>query len=127
MEDEEKQKKESEEVRLPETPPIPLLPEAPKLRAVKPVSLSGKISKPVSFPPLNDKKITGGRDSSQKAALALSSVGAFTTPILVLTLGGYWLDEKFHHTTMIFTILGLLAGMAVGTVSLISIMNRMMR
>jgi F0F1-type ATP synthase assembly protein I len=65
-----------------------------------------------------------GRDYG-KAMIASSAVTAFLAPIVVLCLGGYWLDQRMKHTTPWFSMIGVILGLVLGVTSLIRVLDRL--
>ena len=70
------------------------LPEVPKLAPILPPN------------PLNKQAPGNGPGSSQKAAIATTAASAFVMPVLVLSVGGYYLDKKIKDAVPWFAILG---------------------
>lgn len=97
-----------EEDALPEVPSVPTLPEAPKLKP--------------NLPPI--KKPSDEARDYQQMGLAYSLPAALVAPILALTLGGWWLDERFHRSPT-FTLGGALLGTVTGFINMFRIANRL--
>ena len=96
-------------IRLPEVPAIPELPHAPKLSPALP---------PRPKPPSEE------RTDLQKAGIAYTLPASLIAPIIVLTIAGYWLDERFHKSPA-FTIAGALLGAVSGFINMIRIANKL--
>ena len=81
---------------------------------------------PVNLPPDPSKPKSGGVEpgSYRNTALAMQSASSFIAPIIVLGVGGGWLDTKVHSGG-IATVIGFILGFVVGVVSLLRIVNRM--
>ena len=83
---------------LPQVPEVPELPRPPGLK-----------------PPLAraaPQKERGESGEYRKMGIAYSIPAALIAPIVVLTLGGWWLDGRFHLSPY-----GTLGGALLGTVS----------
>lgn len=102
---------ESDEERIPKVPPIPDLPKAPELRP----NLPAKPQHPSSE-----------RTDLQKAGIAYTLPASLIAPVIVLTIGGYWLDQKLNKYP-IFTITGALLGTISGFINMIRIANKLNR
>lgn len=63
--------------------------------------------------------------SYNKLALATTAASSFIMPIIILSVGGFFLDRALHHETYWIAFLGVLVGLVAGTISLINIMNRL--
>ncbi len=89
------------------------LPEVPKLAPV--------------LPPHPGKAAERGQGpgSNQKAAIATTAASAFVTPVLVLSVGGYFLDKKIHDAVPWFAMLGVVVGMIVGITALLRIIKKL--
>jgi F0F1-type ATP synthase assembly protein I len=59
------------------------------------------------------------------SAIATSAVSSFVTPIVVLCLAGYWLDQRMKHKTPWFSMAGVIVGLVLGTSSLMRVLNRL--
>jgi hypothetical protein len=70
-------------------------------------------------------KVATEAASYSKAAIASTAVSAFVTPIFVLCLGGYWLDQKLKHVTPYLAMLGVIVGLILGIASLMKVLNRL--
>ena len=97
------------EEQLPEVPAIPELPTVPKLSPALP---------PRPKPPAEE------RTDLQKAGIAYTLPASLIAPIIVLTIAGYWLDERFHKSPA-FTIGGALLGAVSGFINMIRIANKL--
>src|ERR1051326_2745150 len=100
MADKDKRDKEFSE-RFPAPPPSTDLPEAPKIE--------------VKLPPVGGKQAPGSvkPGAYRKVAIAATAASSFVTPILVLALGGVWLDKRLH-TGGICAFIGAVLGFIVG-------------
>jgi len=89
------------------------VPEAPQLprvaRPAKPKA-RGASSEPGSY---------------RKSAIASTAVTAFVTPTIVLSLGGFWLDQRLHHSTDYLAGIGVVLGLIVGTSALLRIVAKL--
>ena len=99
--------------RFPEVPPAPHIPEPPKL--TQPLPPHPAKPRPGAVEP-------GGYN---KLALATTAASTFIMPIIVLSVGGWWLDQKLHHTTAWLAFIGLLVGLVVGVSALLKVVNRL--
>src|SRR4051812_1726260 len=92
--------------RFPRMPAPPDVPDPPKIQA--------------NLPTHPDKPQPGAVQPGQysKLALAFTAANSFIMPVLILSVGGFLLDQKFGHNKGMFSILGVLLGLAVGIVSL---------
>ncbi len=97
--------------RFPDLPPGQELPEPPKL--------SHLIPRPVKPP---SGSIEPG--SYNKMAIAATAASSFIMPILVLSVAGWWLDEKLH-TKPWLAFGGVVLGFIAGTVSLLNVIKRL--
>jgi hypothetical protein len=100
--------------RFPDVPPLPSVPNAPKLAP--------------KLPPYPDKHPRPGQvapGSYNKMAIATTAASAFIMPIIVLSVGGWYLDNKLHHKTDWLAFLGVLIGMIVGVSSLLKVVSRL--
>lgn len=81
---------------------------------------------PVNLPPHPAQRKPSGVEpgSYRNTALASQAATSFIAPIMVLGVGGAWLDTKFH-TGGIVTVVGFILGFVVGVVGLLRIVNRM--
>jgi F0F1-type ATP synthase assembly protein I len=104
------QKADNPEV-FPTVPPLPELPEAP-------------VMKP-NLPP-RAKRLGEEASQTQKMGLAYVLPTALAAPVVVLTLAGYWLDQRFHKSPY-FTMGGALLGMISGFINMLRIANRLNR
>lgn len=75
--------------------------------------------------PADRRKIAIESASYSKAAIASTAVSAFVTPIFVLCLGGYWLDQKLKHQTPYLAMLGVIVGLILGIASLMKVLDRL--
>jgi hypothetical protein len=99
--------------RFPETPETPEVPDVPKFE--------------VKLPPHSSQTQPGGiaPGSYGKMGLAFTAATSFIMPVIVLSVGGWWLDQKLHHTTAWLAFVGVLLGLVTGVVSLINVMNKL--
>jgi hypothetical protein len=96
--------------RLPELPAVPEIPDAPSLKPILP---------PRPIPRAEEKP-----SDLQKAGVAYSLPASLIAPIIVLTIAGYWLDEKYGNYPA-FTITGALLGTISGFINMIRIANKL--
>jgi F0F1-type ATP synthase assembly protein I len=75
--------------------------------------------------PESTKPDAGTIASYSNSAIATSAVSSFVTPIIVLCLGGYWLDQRMQHKTPWFAMVGVVVGLVLGTSSLMRVLNRL--
>ncbi len=115
----------------PEAPKVPMLDSAPQ--PVKDVTIKSGQEVP-EVPRLEPvvrptKPKAGGSSievgSYRKAAIASTAATSFIMPTLVLSLGGYWLDQKLHHTTNYLAFVGVVLGLIVGTSALMRIISKL--
>jgi F0F1-type ATP synthase assembly protein I len=104
LHDEEERK---EEVNL---PPIPELPNAPKLNP--------------NLPPLPREKEDPEAKQYRQMGIAYTLPVALITPIILLTAAGWWLDQRFHRSPL-FTMGGALLGIVTGFINMIRLANRL--
>ena len=97
---------------VPELPETPDLPRTPELNPVLP---------PRPLRPAEEKA-----SDLQKAGIAYTLPASLIAPIIVLTLAGYWLDERFGKSPA-FTISGALLGAVTGFINMIRIANKLNR
>ncbi len=98
--------------RFPTVPPAPEIPEAPKLAP--------------KLPPHPDRQKPAVEPGSyNKMAIASTEASAFVMPIIVLSVGGWWLDQKLHHETAWLAMIGLLVGLVAGISGLLRIISRL--
>ncbi|HZT43086.1 MAG TPA: AtpZ/AtpI family protein [Chthonomonadaceae bacterium] len=118
MSDEERERDEEEEEDALEArfPPAPRAPEVPEVPHFAP-RLPEHPSKP------RPGAVEPG--SYNKLALATTAASSFIMPIIILSVGGYYLDRALRHETYWIAFIGVLVGLVVGTISLINIMNRL--
>ncbi len=113
MTDDEREEQDDLEARFPRVPPAPPVPEAPKLT--------------MPLPPHPSKPRPGAVEpgSYNKLALATTAATSFIMPIIVLSVGGWWLDQKLHHITPWFAMAGVLLGLVVGVSALLKVVRRL--
>ena len=95
---------------LPEVPVVPELPDAPKLKP--------------NLPRLPESGETEQAKEYRRMGIAYTIPVTLVTPIVLLTLIGWWLDERFHKAP-IFVLCGALLGTAVGFINMIRLVNRL--
>ncbi|MCW3055800.1 MAG: hypothetical protein JWN14_4970 [Chthonomonadales bacterium] len=107
--------KEQDELRVPilNMPPAPHIPEPPKM------------TQPLPPHPAKPRPGVVEPGSYNKMALATTAASSFIMPIVVLSLGGWWLDQKLHHTTFWIAFVGVLVGLVVGVSALLKVVNRL--
>ena len=110
--DSERESEGEAELKLPELPPVPTLPEAPRLSP--------------SLPPRPKAPHEEEPSQYQRMGLAYTIPASLVAPILVLTLAGYWLDGHFHKSPY-FTLGGALLGTISGFINMIRIANKLNR
>jgi hypothetical protein len=115
MPDDPKQEQDDLSRRVPNMPALSEPPKPPKLAPKLPPH------------PAAPKPGAMGDGTYSKSALASTAATAFLTPIIVLCMGGYWLDNRLKHATYWLAILGLLLGMGLGVTALIRVLNRLSR
>ncbi len=101
------------QARFPRVPPAPHVPEPPKM--TQPLPPHPAKPRPGAVEP-------GGYN---RLALATTAATSFIMPIIVLSVGGWWLDQKLHHTTFWIAFIGVMVGMVVGVASLLNVIKRM--
>ena len=99
--------------RFPNVPPAPQVPHPPQMTQ--------------PLPPHPEKPRPGAvvPGSYNKMALATTAASSFIMPIVVLSVGGWWLDQKLHHTTFWIAFIGVLVGLVVGVSALLKVVNRL--
>lgn len=95
------------ERRFPEVPAVPELPDVPDVSP--------------ELPPHPERPRPGSvaPGSYGKMAVAATVATSFIMPVIVLGYAGWWLDQKFRHTTAWFSLLGVTLGFAAGVVALL--------
>lgn len=63
--------------------------------------------------------------SYSKAALGSTAVSALVMPIVVLCLGGYWLDMRWKHATPWISMIGVIVGLVLGVTSMLKVLEKM--
>ena len=63
----------------------------------------------------------------QKLAVAATAATSFAAPIVILSVGGWWLDQRLHNSTAIFAFLGTVVGFAVGILALLRVIQQLNR
>ncbi|HLV82069.1 MAG TPA: AtpZ/AtpI family protein [Chthonomonadaceae bacterium] len=118
MSDEERERDEDEEEAALQKrfPTMPRPPEAPDVPHFAP-----------KLPQHPDKPRPGAVEpgSYNKLALATTAASSFIMPIIILSVGGFYLDRALHHETYWLAFIGVIVGLIAGTASLISVMNRL--
>lgn len=100
------------ETRFPTLPNATRLPDAPRYEA--------------KLPDLNTPKQGSVAPGAYgKLAIAATAATTFITPIIVLSLGGWYLDQKLKHTTAWFAMIGLIVGMIAGVTSLLKVISKL--
>jgi hypothetical protein len=95
---------------LPKVPEVPDVPGAPRLTPrLPPRPISRAAEKPSDL---------------HKAGIAYTLPASLIAPIIVLTVAGYWLDEKYQKYPA-FTIAGALLGTVSGFINMIRIANKL--
>ena len=95
-----------------------------------------RLSHQIPEPPKLDPKLPAHPDKAPSnsdsvaasysgSAIATSAVSSFVTPIIVLSLGGYWLDQRMKHKTPWFSMVGVIVGLILGVSSLMRVMDRL--
>jgi F0F1-type ATP synthase assembly protein I len=95
---------------LPEIPEIPELPAAPELKP--------------NLPKLERRKLGEGAENYRNMGIAYTIPAALIAPILVLTLGGWWLDARLHKSPF-FTLCGAVLGAICGFINMIRMANKL--
>ena len=98
--------------RFPTLPDVPELPNVPKVEAKLP-------------PRPSERKGSVEPGSYNKMAIAATAASSFIMPIIVLSVGGWWLDQKLKHETAWFAFCGVLVGFVVGTSALLNVIKRL--
>ena len=98
---------------LKQVPSSPNLPEVPKVS--------------VTLPPDPNRKKPADPDAPNygKMGLAATAASSFIAPIIVLTLGGYFLDKGVGHNQGWFVIGGVVLGFVVGISSLLNVIKKL--
>ncbi|MCS6775290.1 MAG: AtpZ/AtpI family protein [Chloroherpetonaceae bacterium] len=93
--------------RFPEVPAVPELPDVPEVSP--------------ELPPHPERPRPGpvAPGSYGKMAVAATAATSFIMPVIVLGYAGWWLDQKFRHTTAWFSLLGVILGFAAGVAALL--------
>ena len=101
------------QARFPVVPPAPQVPHPPRMTQ--------------PLPPHPEKPRPGAivPGSYSKMAMATTAASSFIMPIILLSLGGWWLDQKMHHATAWLAFIGVLVGLVVGVSALLKIVNRL--
>ncbi len=99
--------------RFPDVPPGPEVPEPPNIKSKLPPHPAKP--EPGSFQP----------GSYNKMAIAATAASSFIMPIIVLSVLGWWLDQKLHHTTNWMAMIGVLLGLVAGISGLLNVLKRL--
>lgn len=91
---------------------LPGIPELPSVPVLKP-----------TLPPL-ERKVLKVPDEARSMGLAYTLPTSLAVPIIVLTLGGYYLDERIHRSPLL-TLIGACVGTVIGFSNIIRIANRL--
>ncbi len=113
MAEDERKEQEERQAQFPNVPRAPQVPEPPKMTSPLP---------PHPAKPRPGAVEPGGYN---KLALATTAATSFIMPIIVLSVGGWWLDQKMHHATAWFAMSGVLVGLVVGVSALLKIVSRL--
>jgi hypothetical protein len=113
MAEDEGQKQDDLQSRFLNVPPAPQVPDPPKM------------TQPLPPHPAKPQPGMVEPGSYSNMALATTAASAFIMPIIVLSVGGWWLDQKMHHTTAWIAFVGVLVGLVVGVSALIKVVNRL--
>lgn len=100
--------------RFPDLPPPPEVPLAPRLD--------------VKLPPHPERHRPEGAvepGAYNKMAIATTAASSFIMPIIVLSVGGWYLDQKLKHKTAWFALAGVIVGMILGVGALLRIVSRL--
>jgi hypothetical protein len=99
--------------RFPTPPPSSELPEAPRIE--------------VKLPPRPGSQGAPGPKpgSYRKAAIAATAASTFVTPVLVLAVAGWLLDQRLHTKIGICAFVGTVLGFIVGVVSLQRVLKQL--
>jgi hypothetical protein len=100
--------------RFPAPPPSSDVPEAPKIE--------------VKLPPREGRPQPGtvAPGGYQKLAVAATAASSFVGPILVLGVGGWWLDQRLH-TNGTCAFIGTVVGFIAGIFSLLRVIQQLNR
>jgi hypothetical protein len=101
--------------RFPASPAPPEIPDAPKIEVKLP---------PRAGAPQPGTVAPGGY---HKLAVAATAASTFVTPIIVLGVGGWWLDQRLHMTTALFAFIGTVLGFIAGVVGLMRVIQQLNR
>jgi hypothetical protein len=115
-------------VRFPDLPPPIEVPEAPRLETKLPAAELTRAPKIANqLPPRPSATRPGGVEPGGYSKLAIASTAAtsFIMPIVILSVGGWWLDNRLHHKTGWLAFIGVLLGLVVGISSLMKVMARL--
>ena len=101
--------------RFPAPPPPTAIPEAPKID--------------VKLPPVAGKQASGAvaPGAYRKVAIASTAASSFIAPILVLGVGGWWLDQRLHTSVGICAFIGTVLGFIVGVLTLMRVIRQLNR
>jgi hypothetical protein len=113
MTDEKRNEEEKLSGRFPDLPPTPEAPEVPKLSPKLPPHPAQ--TRPGQIEP----------GSYNKMAIASQAASALVMPVIVLSLAGWWLDTKLHHSTGWLAFIGVIVGFIAGVSALLKIVSRL--
>jgi F0F1-type ATP synthase assembly protein I len=110
MSDEKRLGDQGEPYSAQELPRVPELPQPPKID--------------VKLPKLSDKAEEQKVEQLRKMGVAYNIPASLIAPIIVLSVGGIWLDKRFGGGS-IFTAIGLILGVIVGFMNMIRMVQRL--
>lgn len=96
--------------RFPDVPTMPELPPAPKVE--------------VQLPPHPARRPGGEPGEYNKLAVGAMAASSLITPIIVLAVGGYFVDQRYNSAPW-GAFVGLVVGFIVGVSSLLRIIRRL--
>ena len=101
--------------RFPAPPSVGHVPDAPNVN--------------VTLPPNPDKpqKGTVAPGAYNRLAVSATAASSFVTPILVLGVGGWYLDQKMHNQTAYLAFGGTVLGFIVGIFALMRVIQQLSR
>ena len=102
-----------EETRFPAPPSVGKMPDAPQMS--------------VKLPPRPDRPRQGtvAPGGYHKLAVSVTAASSFVTPILVLGVGGWYLDQMMHHQTAYLAFGGTVLGFVLGVFALMRIIKQL--
>ena len=110
MNDEERLGDQDEPHAAPELPRVPELPQPPKIE--------------VNLPKLGDRAEEQKVEQLRKMGVAYNIPASLIAPIIVLSVGGIWLDKRFGGGS-VFTAVGFILGVIVGFMNMIRMVQRL--